>query len=539
MKRSLKRKSVLYIVVVVLLALVVGLSISFAFSNRFYISVKQISLKRVYSQVDSLYSDPLTGYRLDDDGYEELSSICESNTVSMLILNPSGNIDFAYGNSSTLYKRLNDIMLSNDDSQAKVIEQNDDYVLQTHNRSSGEPGYVEIWGVLQNGNIIIARSSYAGIVNSVRVSFGFFCLVCLVIFVLVSILVFFIVKPYTDSLNRLLVFAQKANKGEFDIEYEENKGHRNDEIGMLGANINEMSHKLEKTIAELKTSNLKLEKELKGRIEQEEARKKYMSDVSHELKTPIALISGYAEGIKEGISSSPEETDYYCDVIIDEAEKMNLMIKKLATLNQLESGSNEVSLERFNLTEVIDGFLNTMTIVIEEKDANIYFDNTIPVYVWSDEFLVEEAFMNYFNNALNHMGDSRIIRINAEYKDERTVRLTVFNSGSHIAEEEQDKIWQQFYKVDKARTRSYGGSGLGLSIVKAIADSLNQKCGVYNVDDGVAFWIELEAAECTEEEKDTEVERRKGIKRLTELPIWEKTKSAIGRKKADKDGSDK
>ena len=501
--------------------------ISFAFSNRFYVSVKQRNLKTVYSQVNELYGSVADYQGLDDDGYLKLSAICEENNISMLILNPSSTIDFAYGNSATLYKRLNDIILSGEDSEARIIEENDSYTLQSHNSRQSTVGYVEIWGSLDNGDFIIARSSYAGISHSVRVSLWFFCFVCVIIFMFTAILVFIIIKPYTDSLNRLLTFAQKANRGEFDAEYEEKKGHKNDEIGMLGANINEMSHKLEKTIAELKTSNLKLEKELKNRIEQDEARKKYMSDVSHELKTPIALISGYAEGIKEGITDSPEDREYYCDVIIDEAEKMNVMIKKLATLNQLENGSNEVILERFNLTEVIDGFLNNMFIVIEEKGVNVYFDKTVPVYVWSDEFLVEEALMNFFNNAMNHMDERRIVRINAEYRDEKTVRLTVYNAGSHIDEEEQDKIWGQFYKVDKARTRAYGGSGLGLSIVKAIADSLDKECGVYNVDDGVAFWIELEGVERpAEEEKEiNEKPEKKGIRRLGDLPIWKKVTS--------------
>ena len=530
MKQTLKRKSIFSIVLVVFLALIVGMTISFAFSNRFYISVKQRNLKTVYTDVNELYGETDAFESLDDEGYEKLSAICEENNISMLVLTPSGTIDFAYGNSSVLYKRLVDIMLNQDDDGARIIEENDNFTLQAHNGGQ-TVGYVEIWGSLDNTDFIIARSSYAGITNSVRVSFWFFCFVGAIIFFFASILVFFIVKPYTDSLNRLLEFAQRTNKGEFVGEYEEKKSHRNDEIGMLGANINEMSHKLEKTISELKTSNLKLEKELKGRIAQDEARKKYMSDVSHELKTPIALISGYAEGIKEGISDSPEEREYYCDVIIDEAEKMNVMIKKLATLNQLENGSNEVILEQFNLTEVVDGFLNNMSIVIEERGVNVFFDNTTPVYVWSDEFLVEEVLMNFFNNAMNHMDERKIVRINADYTDTKTVRLTVYNAGSFIAEEEQDKIWGQFYKVDKARTRSYGGSGLGLSIVKAVADSLNKQCGVYNVDDGVAFWIEMEGVERSEEEE-IEVQKKRGskmAKRLSDLPIWQKAKSTFKR----------
>ena len=333
--------------------------------------------------------------------------------------------------------------------------------------------------------------------------------------VLCLAVVWFISDRFVRPLREMAAAARSFAEGDFSPRV---KVKGKDEVAQLGEALNGMATSLSSV---------------------EMMRRSFIANVSHELKTPIALISSYAEGIKEGISNSPEERDCYCDVIIDEAEKMNLMVKRLATLNQLENNSNELILERFNLTEVIDGFLNRMAIVIEEKQANIYFDNTVPVYVWSDEFLVEEAFMNFFNNALNHMDDDRIIRINAGYLDEKTVRLTVFNTGTGIDEAEQEKIWDKFYKVDKARTRAYGGSGLGLSIVKAIAESLNQRYGVYNVENGVAFWIELEAAECTEEEKKKRRERPSALQKLAELPIWMKTKSAITDRKKKNDGSDK
>ncbi|MGI6072016.1 MAG: sensor histidine kinase [Lachnospiraceae bacterium] len=495
MKNSLKWKTIIAIVTMVLLALIVGLCLCFAFSNKFYVSIKQKSLINVYNQVNSMYSksDSISRTLVADEDYIKLSTMCEENIISMLVMNPAGGTDFSFGNSSMLYSHLNDIMLSPEKSAGyRVIEHRDNYTLVSYTASAERRGYLEIWGILDNGNFIIARSSYAGIANSVSVSLMFFCIVCAVVFVVVSVFIFIIIRPYTDSLNRLLIFAQKTNKGEFETEFDAGKRRANDEIGLLGDAINEISRKLEKAIAELKTTNLKLERELREKTIQEEAYKKYMSDVSHELKTPIALISGYAEGIREGISDNPEDRDYYCNIIIDEADRMNLMIKRLATLNQIEHGSTPVNLERFNVIEVIDGFLNTMAIVIEEQGANIYFKSVFPIYVWSDEFLFEEILVNYFNNALNHMNEEKIIRIDASYKGDETVRVTVFNSGSHIPEDEMDKIWSQFYKVDQARTRQYGGSGLGLSIVKAIAQILGQECGVYNTEGGVAFWIELE-----------------------------------------------
>ena len=283
-------------------------------------------------------------------------------------------------------------------------------------------------------------------------------------------------------------------------------------------------------IAELKSSNLNLENELKAKTQLEQQRKKYLSDVSHELKTPIALISGYAEGLKEGISDDPEDRAYYCDVIIDEAEKMNILIKRLSALNQLEQGTSAVSLERFDVIAVINGFLNTMSMIIAEKNVDIFFDNSYSEYVWSDEFLFEEAFMNYFNNALHHVDEKRVIRINVEKKENNKVRITIFNTGVNIPEDDLNKIWEEFYKVDQARTREYGGSGLGLSIVKAIADSLNQQCGVDNHPEGVSFWIELESAARTANEAEEPQKPEKKRIKLSDIPIWQ---AAVDRIKKD------
>ena len=175
-----------------------------------------------------------------------------------------------------------------------------------------------------------------------------------------------------------------------------------------------------------------------------------------------------------------------------------------------------MTLERFNVIEVIDGFLKNMSVIIEERNANVFFDNTSVAYVWSDEFLFEEVLVNYFNNALNHMDENHDIRITVEKVGEN-IRVTVFNTGQNIPEEELPKIWDKFYKVDKARTREYGGSGLGLSIVKAIADSLNKECGVYNTSDGVAFYIDLESAGEITTMQDQERSEKHGRLKLTEL----------------------
>jgi signal transduction histidine kinase len=220
-------------------------------------------------------------------------------------------------------------------------------------------------------------------------------------------------------------------------------------------------------------------------------RKDFLSNVTHELKTPIALIQGYAEGLKDNINEDADSRDFYCEVIIDEAMKMNKMVKKLLSLNQIESGNNQVNFERFDIVALIRSVINATDILFQQKGVILHFEQKEPIYVWADEYMVEEVVTNYISNALNHVDGSKIIEIML-IKQEASVRVAVFNTGANIPEEDIESIWVKFYKVDKARTREYGGSGIGLSIVKAIMTSLNQKYGVINHESGVEFWFELD-----------------------------------------------
>ena len=275
---------------------------------------------------------------------------------------------------------------------------------------------------------------------------------------------------------------------DFDARYQSRAGN---EIDVLGDNFNKMSRKLESTISELKSANNKLQKDIEDKIKIDEMRKEFLDNVSHELKTPIALIQGYAEGLNENISDDPESREFYCEVIMDEASKMNKLVKNLLTLNQLESGKDAPVMERFDIVSLIRGVLGSMHIMIEQKEAAVIFEETEPVYVWADEFKIEEVVTNYTSNALNHLDGERKVEIKV-LQEEDCVKVTVFNTGTPIPEEDIPNLWNKFYKVDKARTREYGGSGIGLSIVKAIIESMNQKYGVCNYDNGVEFWFTLD-----------------------------------------------
>lgn len=178
---------------------------------------------------------------------------------------------------------------------------------------------------------------------------------------------------------------------------------------------------------------------------------------------------------------------------MDEAAKMNQMVKKLLTLNQLEFGNDTITMERFDITSLINNYLQSAAILCKQKEVTLKMDYYEPIHVWADEYMVEEVFNNYFSNAMNHVAGKRVIDVKLILK-EKAVRISVFNTGMPIPEESLPHIWEKFYKVDKARTREYGGSGVGLSIVKAIMEAMNQKYGVCNYENGVEFWFELETS---------------------------------------------
>ena len=238
--------------------------------------------------------------------------------------------------------------------------------------------------------------------------------------------------------------------------------------------------------------NRQIRQQVKELKEAEEIRKEFSANVSHELKTPIALIQGYAEGLKEGINDDPESTEFYCDVIIDEAGKMNRMVKNLLTLNQLEFGTDEVEFERFDIVKLVKGVIASCDILIQQVNANVDFIADETAYVWADEFKTEQVVRNYLTNAIHHVGNEKRIEVKIVSRNGK-VCVSVFNSGKPIPEEDVPKLWDKFYKVDKAHTREYGGNGIGLSIVKAIMESFHQGYGVKNYDNGVEFWFELDA----------------------------------------------
>lgn len=370
-----------------------------------------------------------------------------------------------------------------------ILEETADYTIENSFDLRTKSRYIQMWGYLDNGNPFLIRSAVEGIQDSVHISNQFLAYIGILMAILSGIVVWLVSHQITKPILQLADLSKRMTNLDFDAKY---TGKSNNEIGVLGQHMNQMADTLEETISELKTANNELEHDLARKEKIDEMRSEFVANVSHELKTPLALIMGYAEGLKDCINDDAESRDFYCDVIMDEAERMNVMVKKLLTLNQLEFGNEKITMERFDLVAMIRNYLSSADILVKQAGATVSFDETEPIYAWGDEFKIEEVFMNYFTNALNHVDGEKKIQISILKKD-GIVRVSVYNTGMPIPGESIDHLWEKFYKVDKARTREYGGSGVGLSIVKAIMESMNQSYGVENKEDGVEFWFELES----------------------------------------------
>ena len=262
-----------------------------------------------------------------------------------------------------------------------------------------------------------------------------------------------------------------------------------DEIGELGKTINDLSQQLNRKIVELNEANEKLKADIEKEKKIDAMRKEFISSVSHELKTPIALIQGYAEGLKDNIVTEEEDKNFYCEVISDETEKMEKLVKGLLTLSQIESGSVNLENKIFNIVHLVEKIVNKYKPILKNKNINLIIEHDDKeLNVKADRSKIEQVLVNFINNAINHIDENGKLKIGLKDGQEK-IRVSVCNTGSHIPKEEMDRIWDSFYKIDKSRAREYGGTGLGLSIVKGILELHNNAFGVLNKNEVLNFGL--------------------------------------------------
>ncbi len=463
---------------------------NFALEN-FYLYNKKNTLKAVYETINNYYENP----NQDNDIESELEKLSVKNNFDILVKDNNGiNVYTTNKNFSSVIGNINDILDKFNTNKGKELESNDKFVIKKQQDLKNGLSYIMLSGKLDNGYFLYIRIPVTSIQDSVKISNNFLLLMAGFTILIASIMVSIVSRKFTEPILELNNIAKKMSNLDFSQKYKITNAK--DEINDLGKSINTMSDKLEKTIKQLRSSNIELERDIEEKSKIDEMRKTFISDVSHELKTPIALIQGYSEGLLENVNTDEESRKFYAEVILDETNKMDKLVKQLLELMKLEYGKREFNNKEFNIVELEKEVIRKANVMVEGKQAEIQLDSNQEIEVFADDFYIEQVLTNYLTNAIKNVEEmygEKYIKISNEIKsEENKVCIKVFNTGKNISEENLNRIWNRFYKADESRHREDGGTGIGLAFVKAIMSNYDNKYGVRNLENGVEFYFELD-----------------------------------------------
>ena len=472
------------VIAVIVLCLV---AINSVVLRSFYLYSKIDSLKSVYAKINNYYNSNSTSNSLE----EELRRIAFNNNYDIFIRTESNMIVFS--TDKDLYSAI-DILAAANQSNNEIVLDDGKIEIKKVNDTVNNISYILLSGQLDNGYELYISIPAVPIDESVEISNQTLILIGIIILLISAFIVSYISKKFTAPIVQLNNITNKMARLDFSQKYR--TLDTNDEINELGNNINLMSDKLESTIKQLRENNSELEKDIEEKSKIDDMRKQFISDVSHELKTPIALIQGYAEGLIENVNTDDESRKFYAEVILDESNKMDALVKQLLELMKLEYGKREFRNEKFNIVELINEVIRKCKVMLDDRKIDIKFEHEPEVQVFADSFYIEQVVTNYFTNAIKHakeVNGIRQIEVKITNNEEtEKVRVSVFNTGDNISENAISKIWGRFYKEDTSRNREDGGTGIGLALVKAIMTNYKNDYGVVNKENGVEFYFELD-----------------------------------------------
>lgn len=459
---------------------IIAIIIVVMFINRFTIESYYL-----YQKKDALL-DSYTSIKNNINTRPEIEKMAITNNYNIII---TDNDDVNLYNSNIDFKQY---MLSLDEIEDdKIIYKENDVIIIETKDEKNQINFLMLIGKLNNENTIYIRMPLSAVKDAAKISNDFLYYIGTMAFIIGGIAMLIISKKFTKPISELSDIANKMSNLDFSKKYRIKDS--DDEIDNLGKSINAMSDKLEYTINKLKQSNNELERDVEEKSKIDEMRKQFISGVSHELKTPIALIQGYSEGLIENVNSNEDSRKFYAEVILDEANKMDEMVKGLLELMRLEYGAKKINNTLFNITELIQKELRKYTVMLNEKSIEVKFNLKEPVYAYADLDLIEKVLNNYISNSIKNaeeVNKEKYIKIYIKIIENK-IRVFVFNTGKNISKEKMKKIWDRFYKEDNSRNRDMSGTGIGLSLVKAIMNSYNNEYGVQNKENGIEFYFDL------------------------------------------------
>ncbi len=485
--RSVRLKFFAAIAAVALVFITVISCLNFFFYGYYYMAQRQKSLTDIYDRVcESYYSKNNAVLQ------ETLFRIENSDSVRMSILDATGAMIYDSdaardGNSPSFFANWKTVHMVHSAlmaaDQRKIEAGRVDFVVVQMNDL--RENFLCLVGRLGEG-YLVERIPFAFMEQNTMFNSTFLLITGMVTLFICLILGAVLASHFTRPLIEMGRIAESMAHLDFSQKYE---GDQADEIGQLGQSLNLLSDHLREAINDLRTSNEQLAYEIEEKERIDAMRREFIVNVSHELKTPIALIQGYAEGLTAGIAESPEDRDFYCNTIAEEAGRMNTMVTQLLSLSKLELGRETLSCEAVSLGDCLRAAVEKTAVLRAGHDLTVCCSGD--AVIESDGRLIDQIVMNYMTNAIRYTPDGGKIALDVQKITQDTVKISVFNEGDGVPEDELPLLWEKFYRTDKARSRASGGTGVGLSIVRASAALLGGVCDVKNVPGGIVFSLTL------------------------------------------------
>ena len=395
--KSVRVKLFMTLSLVILLIIIFLILVNNFVLCRFYLYSKRQTLKSVYRTVNDYYNNDKS-----ENFEEKLEQIAIQNNFDILIRN-NENVNIYTSNKDfySTFGQMNEMTSRFNIGVGELIEQSDNFVIKKIKDSKNGITYILLSSTLDNGYLLYIRIPISSIQESVKISNNFLYLMAGFAILIAAVIVSYVSRKFTDPILELNDIAKKMSNLDFSHKYRIKDV--DDEINNLGRSINVMSDKLERTINQLRNSNIELEKDIEEKSKIDEMRKSFISDVSHELKTPIALIQGYSEGLLENVNTDEESRKFYAEVILDETNKMDKLVKQLLELMKLEYGKRQFNDKKFNIVEVEKEVVRKSKVMLEEKKVKIEFNLSEEINVFADDFYIEQVISNYITNAIKHV----------------------------------------------------------------------------------------------------------------------------------------
>lgn len=465
MKKSLGKKICAIGVAVIASFVIINIILTYFFMIPFsvYLSTKQMEkIAQTMEHEDSYTDEEFTDY---------IEQIDEDMNTAVTIIDGDKNVISTTKISEYHQKAVGEMSSILFDSTKEQLDNGE--VVSMSRNSEKQTGVIlvrVIKKVAKNRYVILGRS-YRSLENAMYSAIVFDLLAGVVIILVGWLFVWRITKRMVIPIRNMQCAAEHISNLEFDIRVEVKS---EDELGQLGMAINKMSDHLEANVVQLQND---LEK-----------RKRLVRNISHEIKSPIAVIMGYADRLKVVLQKNPEKALQYCEIISNESTRVDVLVREMLELSKFEQKTEEMHQEPFAVKYLMKNIRNCFQDETLGKNITYTEQYNAEDVISADFLLLERALNNLVRNAVAHgTGDQMQIRV-AGKRNEEYYEFRVYNSGSHIDESEMESIWDAFSKVDKARTRGKG-FGVGLSIVQEIVSAHDGYCGVENVEDGVEFMI--------------------------------------------------